>query len=48
MATILFNGAEPIDQIVNILATEDPMWNLVKTVQEVSEKTFKEFTILNM
>ena len=46
MAAILFNGAEPLEQIVNILSTEDPMWNLVKTVQAVSEKkTFKDFTI---
>ena len=38
MVAILFNGAEPSDQIVNILSTEGPMWNLVKTVQAVSEK----------
>ena len=49
MAAILFNGAEPFEQIVNILSTEGPMWNLVKTVQAVSEKkTFKDFTILYM
>ena len=34
-------------QIVKIISTEGPMWNLVKTVQGVSEKkTFKDFTIL--
>ena len=49
MAAILFNGAEPFEQILNILSTEDPMWNLVKTIQSVSEnKTFKDFTILYM
>ena len=47
MAAILFNGAEPFDQIVNILSTEGPMWNLVYIVHAVSEKkTFKDFTIL--
>ena len=47
MAAILFNGAEPFEQIVNILSTEGPMWDLVKIVQAVSEKkTFKDFTIL--
>ena len=49
MATILFNSTEPFDQVVNILSTEDSMWNLMKVVQEVSEKkTFKHFTILYM
>ena len=49
MAATLFNGAEPFEQIVNILSTEGPMWNLEKTVQVVSEKkTFKDFTILYM
>ena len=37
MAANLLNGAEPFQQIVNIFSTEDPMWNLVKTVQAVSE-----------
>ena len=42
MAVILFNRAE---QIVNILSTEGRRWNLVKTVQAVSEqKTFKALT----
>ena len=35
MADILFNGMEPFDQIVNILSTEGPMWNLMNIVQEV-------------
>ena len=38
MATILFNDAEPFEQIGNILLTEGPMWNLVKIAQAVSEK----------
>ena len=47
MAAILFSGVEPSDQTVNILPTEGPMWNLVKIVQEVSEKTtFEDFTTL--
>ena len=48
MASILFKGAEPSEQIVNILSAESPIWNLVKTVQAVSKKTFKDFTILCM
>ena len=43
MAAILFSGAEPSEQIVNIRSTEG---NLVKTDHAVSEKIFKEFTIL--
>ena len=46
MAAILFNGAEPFEQIVNILLTEGSIWNLMKSVEAVSEKTFKDFTIL--
>ena len=38
MAAILFIGAEPFDQIVNILSTEGPMWNLIKIVLDVPEK----------
>ena len=38
MATILSNGAEPFEQIADIPSKEAPMWNLVKTGQEVSEK----------
>ena len=30
MTAILLNGIEPFEQIVIILLTEDPMWNLVK------------------
>ena len=38
MAAILFNGAEPFKQIVNILSTEGPMRNLAKIAHAVSEK----------
>ena len=38
MAAVLFDGAEPFEQIGNILLTEGPMWNLVKIAQAVSEK----------
>ena len=49
MAAILFNGAEPFDQIVNTLSTEGPMRNLVKIAQALLEKkTLKNFTILYM
>ena len=48
MVAILFNGVEPFEQIVNILSTESSMWNLVKIGQAVSEKTFKDYMILNM
>ena len=41
LTTILFNGAEPFEQIANTHSTEDPMWSLVKIAQAVSEKTFK-------
>ena len=37
MAAILINGQEQFEQIVNILLSEESMWNLVKTVQAVSE-----------
>ena len=47
MAAILFNGAEPFEQIVNISSTENPKRNLVKTGKAISEKkTFKDFMIL--
>ena len=47
MAVILFNGTEPFEQIVNILSTEGPMWNLAKILQVVSEeKSFTDFKIL--
>ena len=54
MAAILLDGAEPVEKIVNILSTDGPMWttcmwNLVKTIQAISEKkTLKDFTILYM
>ena len=42
MTPILFNGAEPFEQIVNTLSTQSPIGNLVKIAQAVSEKkTFK-------
>ena len=46
MAAILFNGAVPFEQIIFTLSTEGPMWNLMKIAQAVSEKTFKNYTIL--
>ena len=44
MAAILFSGAEPFEQIVNILLTEGPQ---VKSGENcsVSEKMFKDFVI---
>ena len=49
MAAILLNDAEPFKQIVNVLSTEGPLWNLVTIAQAVSEKkTFKNYTILYM
>ena len=48
MAAILSNGAELFEQIGNALSTEGPMWNLVKSAQTISEKTFKNCTILYM
>ena len=38
MAAILFNGAEPFEQSGNTLLTEEPVCNLVKIAQAVSEK----------
>ena len=50
MAATLFNGAKPFEQISNILSTEGPMWNLVKTDQAGSEKKIfkKKYTIFYM
>ena len=49
MATILFNGAEPFKQIVNILSKEGPMWNMEKIAQAVSEKKiFKDNSFLQV
>ena len=43
----MFSGVESVDQIVNILLAEGPMWNLMKIVSEVSEKKrFKDFSLL--
>ena len=39
---------EPFEQIVTIPSTESPMWNLLKIDQAVSEKKFKDYTILYM
>ena len=38
MVASLFNGTDPFEQIVNILSTEGPMWNMVKTAHAVSEE----------
>ena len=38
MAAICFNGAEPCDQIVNIISTESPIWNLAKILQGFREE----------
>ena len=49
MAAILFDGAEPFEQIGNTLLTEGPLWNLVKITQAQAvkeKKTFKNYTIL--
>ena len=47
MAVLLFNDAEPFEQIDNTPWTEGPMWNLVKIGHAVSErKTFKDYEIL--
>ena len=46
MAAILFDNAEPFEQIDNTLLTEGPMWNLMKIGQAVSQKkTFKDHEI---
>ena len=44
MPAILFNWAEPFEQIINVL-TEGPIWYLVEIAQAVSEKTLKNYTI---
>ena len=41
MAAILFKGAEPFEQIVNILSTEGPNENCSSCFRE---ETFKDFT----
>ena len=42
MVAILFNGAEPVE--VNILSIKGPIWNLLNTARELSEK--KQFKVL--
>ena len=47
IAAILFNGAEPFEQIGNTLSTEGSTWSLMKIAPAVSEKkTCKNYTIL--
>ena len=36
MAAILFNGAEPFEQIVNTLSTDGSMWNQLKIAEKIS------------
>ena len=48
MVDILFNEAEPFEQIDNTPSKESQMWNLVKIGQALSEKMFKDYTILYM
>ena len=48
MTAILFSGTEPLEQTVNTLSTEGPMCNLVNIAHAVSEKKFKNYTILYM
>ena len=46
---IMFNDAEPFEQIDNTPLTEGPMWNLLNIGPAVSEKkTFKDYKILYM
>ena len=35
---ILFNGAEPFEQILNTPSTDNPMWNFINIDYVVSEK----------
>ena len=41
-----YMGAESFEKIINTFSTEGPVWNLVKTAQAVSEKTFNNYIIL--
>ena len=45
IAAILFNGVELFEQIVNILSTDDPMWNLVKIAHEILDKKALKITM---
>ena len=38
MVASLFNSAERLEQIVNILSTESLMWNLIKILQQLREE----------
>ena len=44
MAAILFNGAQPFEQIVNILCAEGPIGNLVKIIEAILEDVLKFHT----
>ena len=46
IAAILFNNAKPFEQTVNTPLIEGSFWNLVKVGLTVSEKKFKDCTIL--
>ena len=47
MAAILFNGAEPFEQIVNKLSTEGPMCNMAPKILTVAnDDELNSFTIL--
>ena len=49
MTTIWFSGVESLEQIVNILSTEGPIWNMVKKWSTgFREKEVKDYTILYM
>ena len=48
MVVILLSVAEPFEQTVNTPLTKDPMLNLVKIGQMISEMTFKDYTIVYM
>ena len=48
MSAILFNGAEPFEQIVNTPPKEGPVRNVVKNGQVVSEKRTSKITYLSI
>ena len=48
MVATLFNDAEQFEQIDNMPLTEDPIRNLVKIGQAVSEKMSKDYKNLYM
>ena len=45
---ILFNGAEPFENIFNTSSTKSPIRNLVEIISVVSKKRFKDYMILYM